>query len=138
MIPIRSSGPTNALALWVIWFAILSGLVMIQMIAGGGISMGPDKAVAPLVPVVIATGGAFASMVVRFLVLPRVKLLEQKLPLMIVGLALAESGGMMSAFLVPTACPRTRLWLFLTAVTCIVLHAPVYANAKPGDGGYTR
>ncbi|MGC4015565.1 MAG: hypothetical protein QM755_13755 [Luteolibacter sp.] len=133
-----SPAPAKAIVFWVIWFAILSGLFVIQLFVGGGIPEGPDQGQAPLVFIAAGSVAAFASLLVRFLILPSKKSLEQKLPLMIISLALAEAPGIAAAVVVPHGFAQTRLWMFLAAVGCVIISAPVYAKEEPRNGGYMQ
>lgn len=132
------SPPPQALVFWIIWFAILAGFVMIQVFAGGGIPTGKELEPAPLwmkvIPVVMGT----AALAVRFFVLPRIKALPARLPPMIIGLALAEAAGIVGAFLIDGRHGATRLTVFLLAVVCIILQAPVYTLGGKPDDHYQR
>ena len=132
MLPQSTGHPPQAQALvfWIIWFSILVGLVMIQLFAGGGIPSGQDKMEVSFLFKIIPVSLATASLAVRFFVLPRLPGLQAKLPAMIVGLALAEGAGILGAFLIDKQAGATRLTVFLMAVVCIVLSAPVYASAR--------
>lgn len=122
---------------WVIWSAILSGLLIMQFFAGGGIPTGGGQGKEPAIYQVISLGIAAASLFVRFVIIPRLKGLEKKLPAMIVGLALAEGIGIIGMFAIPHQHASTRLFMLGTAIVCIVLSAPVYAKF-PGGGSPFR
>jgi hypothetical protein len=132
----QTSGPQQPqiLVAWIIWFSILMGLLMIQFFIGGGIPSGEDQGPPPSSMLMICAGALLASLIVRFLILPSRKTLGQQLPLMVVGLALAEVCGFLGIFLIPSDYPQTKLWLFIAAVSGILCHAPFYAKgAKAGD-----
>ena len=118
---------------WIIWFAIFSGLVILQFFIGGGVPSGSPQGDGPLLIPVIAFGMAVVAVFVRFGVLPRIKELEKKLPLMIVGLALSEGVGILGMLAVPAPFGATKLLLLAVSLICIILQAPVYA--KPPGGG---
>ena len=125
--------PPQFVVFWVIWFAILSGLFMLQLFAAGGLPSGKDQGDEPLVYHLIALGAAIAAAFIRFGVIPRIAALEKKLPLMIVGLALAEGIGIVGMFVVPSQYGATKLAMLIVSVICVILQAPVYA--KPSGSG---
>lgn len=81
---------------------------------------------------------ALLALVVRFLVLPRVHGPEKKLPVMLVGLALAEATGILGLFLVAREYPATKLTHFASAILTIVLFAPYYMKPGTNADPYTR
>lgn len=123
--------PANpkAMIFWILWFAILSGLLMIQLLAKGGVPKLENPENASILFPAIGLGMAMASMTVRFVVIPRLDSLEKKLPFMIIGLAMAESIGVLGAFVVPPEEGASRLFMLALAVVCIVVSAPVYVNS---------
>lgn len=114
---------------WIMWFAILCGIFIIQFAIGGGIPTGSDSGDAPSLPLILAIVPAIASFAIRFILIPKASELVKLLPLMIIGLALAESVGLLGLFLMPAEFPHTKLVLFATSVFCILVYAPVYASA---------
>ena len=128
--------PPTALVFWIIWFAILSGLVMIQFLVGGGIPEGADQGNPPEAFLVIAAGLALVALAIRFLVIPRIEELPKKLPAMIVGLALSEGIGFVGMFAVGKEFPATQQALFVTAIACIVSFAPVYTKPRAENGRF--
>lgn len=128
--PDRAQAPLPVI-FWIIWFAILNGLVMIQFIAGGGIPKGEDQGNPPVLYLSIATGLALVALAIRFLLIPRIEEPVRKLPAMIIGLALSEGIGLLGMFLIGKEFPATRLALFVTAIACIASFAPFYAKPKP-------
>ncbi len=120
---------TKPLVFWIIWFAIFNGLFFLQFFAAGGIPKGENEGEAPLAFVAIAGALALASMVIRFLVIPKLDTLEKLLPAMLFGLALAESVGIVGMFLIGKQFPETRLALFVTSVSAAAAFAPIYVHA---------
>ncbi len=120
--------PPTFVVFWIIWFAILQGLVLIQFFVGGGIPKGADQGDPPAVILMIAGGLALAALAVRFTVIPKIKALSKLLAAMVIGLALSEAVGFVGIFLVGKEFPTTRLSLFVLALCCIVSLAPVYAK----------
>jgi hypothetical protein len=129
-IPPRQDPPAlpTALIFWIIWFATLQGLVLIQFFVGGGIPQGADQGEPPSLFLVIAGALALAALTIRFTVIPKIKTASKLLPAMIIGLALSEAVGFVGLFLVGKEFPTTRLGLFVLALCCIASFAPVYAK----------
>jgi hypothetical protein len=130
-----SQAPQPAI-FWIIWFAILSGLFVMQSFAGGGIPSGPDQGEAPALFQTLALAAAAASLFVRFVIIPKLKDLEKKLPAMIVGLALGEGIGIIGMFAVPHQYGATRLFMLGISIACVVLSAPFYARSRVGGGPF--
>jgi len=130
-----SHGPTpQPVVFWIIWFAILSGLFFMQMLVprGADSSSGDGS----LIFQVIGLGSAAASLIVRFAVIPKLKELQQKLPAMIIGLALAEGVGIIGIFVVSHQDDATRLFLLGVSIVCIVISAPIYAKLPSGGSPF--
>lgn len=102
---------------------------MIQLFIGGGIPSGSNLREPPLLPLIIASILTVLSIAIRFILIPKATELVKLLPLMIIGLALAEGVGFMGLFLLTKDFPETQLIIFATSVICIILYAPVYAKA---------
>lgn len=126
---IPSKQPPVPFVFWVIWFAIFNGLFIIQFFAAGGIPKGENVGDAPMTLIAIAGGLAFVSMIVRFIIIPKIDVIEKLLSAMIIGLALAESVGIIGMFLVGKEFPETRLALFITSISAVAAFAPVYVHA---------
>lgn len=121
---------------WIIWFAILNGLVMIQFMVGGGIPKGEDHGNPPMMFLAIAGGLAFTALAIRFLVIPKIDAIVRKLPAMIVGLALSEGIGFVGLFGVGKEFPATQQAMFVTAIACILSFAPIYAKPRAENGRF--
>jgi hypothetical protein len=126
----QAPGPgQQKLVMWVLWAAFLiGGCVQYHFLHSKRPPAPEDSQVwmAALVPVAI-------SVVIRWNLLPRVKLQQQALVLMILGISLAESALFIGVFIFPA-----HQWvLFLAAVLGIAQHAPVYADRLlfPPDQG---
>lgn len=128
--------PPQALVFWILWFAILQGLVVIQFFVGGGIPTGEDQGNPPVWAVAVATVLALAALAIRFTLIPQIKTVSKMLPAMIVGLALSEAVGFVGMFGVGREFPKTQLVMLVVAVSCIVCLAPVYAKERQQDGRY--
>jgi len=121
---------------WILWFAILSGLFIMQFLVGGGVPKKSGQAEEPLLFPLIASGAAAASLFVRFVLIPKHTELSKKLPLMLVGLALAESIGILGMLVVPSDLGQTRLFMLGLSIVCVVLSAPTYAKNSIGGSPF--
>src|SRR5262249_1189856 len=98
---------------------------------GGGLPQGKNPPTTRLHPVailavtvvVIATG-------IRWLVLPRFTALNQKLVMMIVGMAFSEGAGIDGIFLIPADQPETKLAIFVLSLLGMLQFAPFYARTE--------
>lgn len=126
--PMKAQATPAAAIFWIIWFAILNGLFILLFLAAGGIPRGENVGEPPTVLVVAAGVAAAASMGIRFLLLPRITDPAKLLPVMIVGLALAEGVGILGMFAVGRDFPETRIALFLASVSAVVVYAPFYVH----------
>ena len=129
--------PAQPVVFWIIWLAILSGLMFMQFILGGGIPAGSGQEKEPVIWQVVALGAATVALIVRFIIIPRLEGLQKKLPAMLIGLAVSEGIGIIGMFAIPQEHASTRLFMLGTAIVCIVLSAPVYAKF-PGSGSPFR
>ncbi|MFM2197363.1 MAG: hypothetical protein RLZZ505_795 [Verrucomicrobiota bacterium] len=119
----------SATVFWILWFSLLNGIIIITFFVGGGLPEGDNQGNPPPLMIGLAALLAVISVAMRFLVIPKTKELEQLLPLMLVGIAFAESVGIIGIFVVAKEFPETRLALFVTSVSAILAYAPFYANA---------
>jgi hypothetical protein len=121
-----------ALVFWVIWAALIAGVVVIQLTIGGGIPRGDNRPTTESNPfVIVCVVQILAATAVRWLVLPRCAVVAQRLVAMIVGLALSEGAAFFGMFLVARDQPETRLALLILALLGMAQFAPFYARAKP-------
>jgi len=119
----------NAIVFWIIWFAIFNGLFIMQFLAAGGIPKGSNDGDAPVGIIGIAAMLAVVSVAIRFLLIPKVKDPAKLLPVMVLGLAMAESIGIIGMFAVGKEFPETRIALFVTSVSAVTVFAPVYVHS---------
>lgn len=126
----------HALVLWIIWFAMLQGVFVIQWVLGRGIP-GGENAEIPMAgwlwllcfgPVAVAT-------VIRWLVIPKIKEPQQQLTAMIVGLALSEAPVFFSLFLIGPDYPQNQIAVLMVAVVSLIQFAPSYATPGYAGGG---
>ena len=118
---------------WILWFAILNGLVIMQFLIAGGLPSGVNESAPPAFQQYVPMVPAFLALVVRFLVIPRVATAQGKLPVMLIGLALAEATGILGIFLVDKAYGSTQLTCLVVSVLAILALAPIYLRQDPTD-----
>lgn len=73
------------------------------------------------VPLIVAT-------VIRWLVIPKIKVPQQQLVAMILGLALSEGPIFLSLFLIGSDYPQNQIAVLIVAVFSIIQFAPSYAT----------
>lgn len=134
--PRSNPPPPSFVVFWIIWIAILNGLVMIQIFAAGGIPSGPDVGKVAIVVPLLAAGMVAVALGIRIWWIPRATTLAGKLQAMVFGLAVSEGIGIIGALVVNRELAQTRLILFITSVACIICFAPVYAKSLPDDGRF--
>ncbi|MEP2775626.1 MAG: hypothetical protein ABJQ29_03345 [Luteolibacter sp.] len=127
--PENKQNAPKVIVFWIIWFAIFNGLFILQFFAAGGIPTGENVGDAPLVFVAVAGALAFVSMLIRFIVIPKLDTTEKLLPAMIIGLAMAEAVGIIGMFVIGKEFPETRMALFVASVSAVAAFAPVYVHA---------
>lgn len=108
---------------WIIWSGVLAGLCGIYFFLGRTKPL-PAPSSADLLVNLVGFVPLFVSIVIRWLVLPRYTDPGRALVLFIIGLALAESCGIMGIFL---GGPY-RDALFVLGVLGIVQFVPFYAK----------
>jgi CDP-diglyceride synthetase len=124
----KPNAPTT-LVFWVIWFAILNGLFIMLFFAAGGVPKGSNEGDGPVGTIGLAALLAVLSIGFRFLLIPRIKDPVKLLPVMILGLAMAEAIGIIGMFVVGREFPETRIALFVTSVSAVTVFAPVYIHS---------
>jgi len=127
--PMASAAKQQAIVMWILWFAMLQGVFIIQWVLGKGIP-GGDNIEAPMAawlwvlcfaPILVATG-------IRWGVIPKLKLPQQQIVAMIVGLSLSEAPVFFSLFLVGPDYPQNQLAVLMVAVVSLIQFAPSYAT----------
>jgi len=128
----------QAFVLWVIWFAMLQSVFVLQWVLGRDF---PEEAVAagPMAwwLWLLCFGPIVAATALRWLVLPRAAE-QRQLVAMIMGLALSEAALLISLFLVGPDYPGNQLAVFMLAVCSVIQFAPSYATPGyrvSGEGG---
>lgn len=115
--------------MWILWFAMLQGVFVIQWILGQGIPGGenieePMAAWLWLIcfaPILLATG-------IRWGIIPKLKLAQQQLVAMLIGLSLSEAPVFFSLFLIGPDYPQHQLAVLMLAVVSMIQFAPSYAT----------
>ena len=120
------SGPLAKLIAWVIWFSILMGLMIVQVFAAGGLPQGADIGSPPFAFLAITFSGFFLSVIVRWAVIPKVKKHETMMTVMVIGLASAESTGLLGMFFLSPDFTSAKTVAFVCAILGILQFAPTY------------
>jgi hypothetical protein len=108
---------------WFLWAALLSGIFTIYGFLGG--SSGRSVPLPADSPLWLAGVAPFvASVIVRWVVLPRMPSAPKALPVFVVGMAIAESSCFLGLFLFPAH----KLELFALSVVGILQFAPHFAR----------
>ncbi len=117
---------------WIVWAAVLAGLVIIYVFLGRG-PLKPADREAPLVNLV-GFVPLFVSIIIRWLALPRFDNLVRAFPIFIIGLALAEGCGLLGIFL--GGPYRDALWVL--GVLGVTSYVPLFAKriAEPKGTGF--
>ena len=109
---------------WIIWGSILAGLIVVYLVLVRGRplprNVSPRDSLSGLVGLV----PLFVTIVIRWLVLPRYTNPGRTLAVFIVGLGLAEAGGLLGLFF---GGPY-RDALFVLGVLAAIQYAPFYAR----------
>jgi F0F1-type ATP synthase membrane subunit c/vacuolar-type H+-ATPase subunit K len=129
--PIPQSGTTRRLVWWILWAGILAGLVAIY--AALELRPWPKQAQPNAVTDFIGLGPLLVSCLVRWLVLPRVRQVQTAFVLFILGLALAETCGLLGIFL-----STYKNEFFVLGVLGLVQWVPLFARAyfEPSAAGF--
>lgn len=121
--------------LWVIWFAIVCSIVMYQFTLGHGILAGSDVRPASQNPaLLLAVGQIVAASLLRWILMPKMKKMQQQLVLMVIGLALSEAVELYGIFLFDPDMPSTKMTLFAASVLSALQFVPVFAKQRAADG----
>lgn len=121
---------TPPITFWMIWAAILFGLFILQYFIIGGFHLGEATASVPFSTLAICMAGFLISSIVRWTILPRQKSLAAMLPVMVVGIAIGESTGLLGIFMIGKSNPGIQLATFILSVLAIVQYMPVYAQSR--------
>jgi len=112
------------LVFWILWGSILAGLCAIYLFLGRGpIKPGPTP---NLTAVLFAMAPLLVSIVIRWLVLPRMAGAGPVLGMFIAGLALSEACGLIGIFL----GEAYRDSLFMVGLLGVVSYMPVFVKRQ--------
>lgn len=114
---------THLMVWWIIWAAVLAGLVLIYLFLAQGKPLPPVARDNPLQGL-IGLVPLFVSIVMRWLVLPRATEPNRASVLFIIGLGLAEACGILGIFV---GGPY-RDSLFVLGVLGVTQYVPFYAK----------
>lgn len=125
---------TRLMVWWVIWAAVLSGLVLIYLFLAQGKPLPASSAPSELPVNLAGIVPLFVSIILRWLVLPRMTDPAKAFILFIVGLSLAEACGILGTLL---GGPY-RDTLFLLGLLGLVQWVPFYARQlyNPKGSGF--
>lgn len=113
----------QALVLWILWAAFLVGICVIFFVLGKG-KAPTSQGFADPIGWVFAAGPLAVSAIVRWILLPKAKVLQQVLVFMILGIAMSEAVNMFGIFLVP----QHKTEFFALSFLGILQFMPVYAR----------
>lgn len=119
---------------WTVWASVLSGLTIIYLVCG---RMRPLPANLPVDKILTGLVGVvplFVSVVIRWLVLPRYSEMNRAFVMFVIGLLLAEVGGVLGVFL---GGPY-RDDLFALGIFGVVQFIPIFAKnyVEPKGSGF--
>lgn len=119
---------------WILWGAILSGLVMIYVFLGRGRPVPQNLTPEQMFTGLIGLVPMVVSVVVRWLVLPRISDMNRALAVFVFGLAMAEACGILGIFF---GGPY-RDDLFVLGVFGILQFVPIFAKnyIEPKGSGF--
>ena len=125
----------NVLVLWVIWFALVSSIVFYQFVLGHGILTGSDAQPASHNPIALfAAGQIVVASLLRWLLLPKVRVYHRQLIVMVIGLTLSESVELYGIFLFGSDMPSTKMTLFAASLLSAIQFVPIFAKQNNADG----
>lgn len=107
--------PQQRLLLWIFWSGITFGLLVVYFVIR-------DPIAAPGGPVgYVAIPPVFLSVLIRFVLLPKITGWQRGWPLFVIGMALAEGTALLGKFLWG---PQEAAVLFGTALFVLLLYCP--------------
>jgi hypothetical protein len=105
-------------------------MVVYQFGLGGGIPFGTniDRTLPPTAILIVSGMEVVATLVIRWLFIPKGHNRRTLLYLFVAGLALSESLTFFGIFLVPHGYPQTKMAFLVTSVLCIAQMAPFFLS----------
>jgi hypothetical protein len=118
---------------WTVWFAVLMGLVVIYAVLGRAPAPAPPPGASPL-DGLAGLAPLFVSIIIRWLVLPRLHDPRRAFAMFVAGLALAEGCGLLGIFLGGVYKDD----LFLLGVLGVAQFVPLFARRlfEPKSSGF--
>ncbi len=116
-------------AFWVCWVAIFSSLFIYQFFLGRGIPQG-ENASEPINTAFygVCFGSILIATFIRWILIPKVKVIRQALVLFIIGIALSESVVFYEIFLIGPNYPETQMIFFILSVMSTFQFIPTFLN----------
>ena len=133
----KSTEPAPLSTMWIIWGALLFGVVILPFLRSGGLPSGPDKGTPPTFTYVFTFAGFFVSVIIRWFVLPKIKTDEQIMTTMVVGMALAEGTGIFGIFATGRDYPSFQIAAYICSIIGILQFAPTYYPAGKNKNPYS-
>jgi len=116
------------LVYWTLWGAILSGMMILQYIIGGGIPSGNDAQNPPNGVFAICIFLIAISTIIRWIFIPKAQNRGKLLVFMIVGLAMADGVQIFQLVLIGPEFPQKQLTVFVLAMLGALQFVPIYAK----------
>ncbi len=119
---------------WIVWGAVLLGLTLLYFILGRAPLVATELSSEKMLTGLIGVVPLFVSVVIRWLVLPRYTEMNRAFAMFIIGLTLAEAGGVLGIFL---GGPYREM-LFLFGVFGVFQFIPIFAKnyIEPKGSGF--
>ena len=121
-----TTGPANANSPAVVWWAIWASLLGMVFVIGGKFLNEPAMG---SLPWFVALVPFCASMLLRFLLLPKATARRKAFVLFILGISMSEMTGLIGVL----AANEKRETLLLLALLGIVVHMPTFLKKLPAD-----
>ena len=113
----NAPAPNPRIVLWILWFAITSGLVMIYTMIPAN---GPGSKQLQFLPILPLAISGF----IRWVLLPKATTIAGAMPIFIIGLAMAEGCGLLGIFLTP----QLKQTYLVLALMGLMQFAPFWAS----------
>ena len=121
--------PKNqVLVYWILWAAILWGMMFLQFFHGGGIPAGEDAPNPPQGIFIFCISIIAISTIIRWILIPKAKDRGKLLVLMIIGLALIDGAQIFQLFLIGPDYPQKQITILVLALIGAVQFVPTYAK----------
>jgi hypothetical protein len=122
----QSNNSPQKVTFWIIWLSVLAGMFFILFFAAGGWPSGDETKSDSRMLISISLSGVLISTIIRWLILPRISSAQSLLSTMIIGLAFAESTGILGLFLIESDFPGTQKMMFIASIVGVLQYIPTY------------